>query len=784
MPSAVRTTTELANRNLVKTLVKHSDVSSEEKSMLFEYAKRIKNGVVEIDYNYSKRIQTQQKTGEILKAYGRLYAQKNGMARFSRRVRATIAQDNYVDIDMQNAHMSLLSQFLAKHKKKELYPALFDYVENRDTHLNNLMQLEPNWTRKEAKQLYLRLAYGGSSFVHCEEINAKFEDLPEHVGQFENEIKLASDWVSKTKCDETAMLNELKVTNRNLSGSTRIKQSSYLSCVLSSLEDKCLQAMIKYFEANSLPVDVLLFDGAMVRSNAETVEQHLSGAEDYISKETGYKMKLEIKPFETPYEIVYENRDEDDTVLTYKYEGEYDILDEGIDLTSYKPALAHELPFTDLRDRYRRLKKYFEYFCAYCQDPPCYLFKNNPMTDVKPLMMNKEQMHMMMQMMPKIANPFNDKNQSFMNAYAEDPHKLTYKKMDFMPYAVDSDKPDTDIYNLFVGFPRHCYITDSYACVNPFTDLVWALSGEDKECYEYMLNWLANILQHPSKKARTAIVLSGNQGIGKNVFTTFLSHLIGREYCYESSSPDQLFGKYAEGRQNKLLTIANEMELKGTANYEGTIKASITDDTCSINPKGIRSYNVNAYDSFIITSNKPDPIPIDTGSVDRRFTLMVGRDFMNKMSGDECKDFVKRLYSEEMLTAVYNYLMRRDLTSVNLKVRPLTDHIKNLYDVNTHPVMRFISHMFHSEESWTAAHPEIKWNEPYEFENRFIHAKLMDANKYSGGAFDKVTPIVLGKYLVYNAPVRKRRTNQGTNYIITPAEYCEHLRKNMPYLFE
>jgi hypothetical protein len=226
------------------------------------------------------------------------------------------------------------------------------------------------------------------------------------------------------------------------------------------------------------------------------------------------------------------------------------------------------------------------------------------------------------------------------------------------------------------------------------------------------------------------------------------------------------------------------MELKGTANYEGTIKASITDDTCSINPKGIRSYNVNAYDSFIITSNKPDPIPIDTGSVDRRFTLMVGRDFMNKMSGDECKDFVKLLYSEEMLTAVYNYLMRRDLTSVNLKVRPLTDHIKNLYDVNTHPVMRFISHMFHSEESWTAAHPEIKWNEPYEFENRFIHAKLMDANKYSGGAFDKVTPIVLGKWLVYNAPVRKRRTNQGTNYIITPAEYCEHLRKNMPYLFE
>jgi len=226
------------------------------------------------------------------------------------------------------------------------------------------------------------------------------------------------------------------------------------------------------------------------------------------------------------------------------------------------------------------------------------------------------------------------------------------------------------------------------------------------------------------------------------------------------------------------------MELRGTSNYEGTIKASITDDICTINPKGIRSYNVNAFDSFIITSNKPDPIPIDTSSVDRRFALMVGCDFMNKMSGTECKDFVNLLYSEEMLTAVYNYLMRRDLTSVNLKNRPLTDHMKNLYDTNTHPVMRFLSHMFHSEESWTQKHPEIKWNEPYEFENRFMYAMLTDANKHSGGALDKVTPTVLGKYLAYNAPVRKRRTNQGSNYIITPAEYCNHLRKNMPYLFD
>jgi len=784
MPPAVRTTTELANLNLVKTLAKHNEISSDERAMLYEYAKRIKNGVVEIDYNYSKRVQLQQKTGEVVKAYGRLYAQKNGLARFSRRVRATIAENNYVDVDMKNAHLSLLSQLLEKHKLKEIFPALFEYVENRESHLTNLMNLEPNWTRQEAKQLYLRLTYGGSATAHCEQINGNINDLPDHVREFEREIGLASKWVSRHKLAETSVIDELKITNRNLSGATRVKEAAYMSCVLSSLEDMCLQAMIRYFEANNISVDVLIFDGAMIRSNTETVEQHLERAEAHILKETGYEMKLEIKPFEAPYNIIYENRDEDNPILTYEYEGDYDIHDENIDLSSYQPALAHKLPFNDLRDRYRRLKKYFEHFCAYCQEPPCYLFKNKPSQDVKPLMMNKEQMSVMMHMMPKIANPFNEKGLTFMSAYADDPHKLTYAKLDFVPYGIDGEKPDASIYNLFNGFPRHCYITESYVNVKPFTDLVWALSGENRECFEYMMNWIANILQNPSKKARTAIVLSGNQGIGKNVFTTFLSHLIGKEYCYESSSPDQLFGKYAEGRQNKLLTVANEMELRGTSNYEGTIKASITDDICTINPKGIRSYNVNAFDSFIITSNKPDPIPIDTSSVDRRFALMVGCDFMNKMTGTECKDFVKLLYSEEMLTAVYNYLMRRDLTSVNLSNRPITDHMKNLYDTNTHPVMRFLSHMFHSEESWTEKHPEIKWNEPYEFENRFMYAMLTEANKHSGGTMDKITPTVLGKYLAFNAPVRKRRTNQGSNYIITPAEYCNHLRKKMPYLFD
>ena len=51
--------------------------------------------------------------------------------------------------------------------------------------------------------------------------------------------------------------------------------------------------------------------------------------------------------------------------------------------------------------------------------------------------------------------------------------------------------------------------------------------GEDV-VYEYLLNWFSFILQNPGDKTEVALVITGKEGSGKNVFTDVLSKLLGR----------------------------------------------------------------------------------------------------------------------------------------------------------------------------------------------------------------------------------------------------------------
>ena len=74
----------------------------------------------------------------------------------------------------------------------------------------------------------------------------------------------------------------------------------------------------------------------------------------------------------------------------------------------------------------------------------------------------------------------------------------------------------------------------------------------------------------------------------------------------------------AEGAYRKLLVNVNEAESKDTFQNEGQFKSFITEDTIVVNPKYVRPTKIANHARLIITSNKPNPIPIDVKSKDRR----------------------------------------------------------------------------------------------------------------------------------------------------------------------
>ena len=61
----------------------------------------------------------------------------------------------------------------------------------------------------------------------------------------------------------------------------------------------------------------------------------------------------------------------------------------------------------------------------------------------------------------------------------------------------------------------------------------------------------------------------------------------------------------------KLLVNLNECEGKDTFDFEGKIKSFITEDIITVNPKNVRPYSIANMARTVITTQKPNFVPID-----------------------------------------------------------------------------------------------------------------------------------------------------------------------------
>ena len=785
MPSTILVLNELADAQTVERLTKHRDIPDVERKMLSNYAKKITHGQVAVDYAYSQRIHYLKSKQLVSIPYGRRYAQKYGLSRFSRRTRATIAKDNYYDIDFENSHLNILKQFLITNNISTNFPNLIDYVDNRPQHLQALMNL--GMTRDQAKQLYLRLTYCGSALAHCEELGFDPADLPASVPAFETEIKQASNWITKNDFAEQEVIGNIRTINKHLSGQNKIRQNSYLSCLLNYIEDKCLTALHTFLNLNGFQVDVLMFDGLMVRKQdgKEITQELLDRATQHIYDEHRYTIPLAVKEFAEPYDLadVIDTPTDDDQP---NYECEFDIDLSGVELTKYNPVVAHDWKDISNRERYFKTRAYVENFIGYCRDPNTYLFNPNPKETNTPLYFSKEQITAEMAMLPcQSLTDGAKRNNTFAQLYFADPYRKYYKKLDFVPYK-PCEQPPSEIYNLFNGYSQN--VTTAYdpsqrdELTKHFRSLVRHMSGDDDACEEYATKWLADILQNPAVKTGTMWCITGSQGTGKGTLLEAMRQVLGKELVMETTSADQLFGTYAEGCVGKLLVNANEIQLSKTKEYEHALKSATTDKELTVNPKGIRAYTVNSYARFLMTTNKPDPIPVDVASGDRRVFLTRCSDATLAWNKQYWCDVYETFRNPQAIAATYDYLMSQDLRGFDFqRDRPITEPLKNLYEINTGSELHFLANLFNSPE----AHFGDDWNEVKTEPRSTFYARFKNYCEASG--IDK--PMTAHRFcshlnsIFYNETAFRPHQGKVRCWRYTPSAVREYLGKKYEHLF-
>lgn len=191
---------------------------------------------------------------------------------------------------------------------------------------------------------------------------------------------------------------------------------------------------------------------------------------------------------------------------------------------------------------------------------------------------------------------------------------------------------------------------------------VWC--KDNLELFTYVQSWFATIIQHPLGRCKTALVVKGAQGTGKNIVTDCWCELLSGYSNPSVTKIDHIIGKFNTAVENKKLLVANEMtsaDFRTKTDIEDSLKALITENTINIEDKGIKvREGVQNVSNLIILSNNFNPVRVEND--DRRYCILTpSEEFKgNEDYFDELCDTMKTpqdQYKKDFMQALMYYYM-------------------------------------------------------------------------------------------------------------------------------
>lgn len=190
--------------------------------------------------------------------------------------------------------------------------------------------------------------------------------------------------------------------------------------------------------------------------------------------------------------------------------------------------------------------------------------------------------------------------------------------------------------------------------------------GSERE-FQWLLGWMAHLVQHPEQKPGTAVVLRGAKGAGKDTVGHYLGALFPRHHV-TLSQPEHLTGRFNAHMETAILIHLEEGYWAGNHAAEGVLKNLITCQTLEIERKGIDPYKIDHFGRLLITSNADWVVPATPG--ERRF-------FVLDVSPAHAKDtaYFGAIWKEQVnggAGALLHFLQSFDLSGFDVRNPPET----------------------------------------------------------------------------------------------------------------
>jgi putative DNA primase/helicase len=239
--------------------------------------------------------------------------------------------------------------------------------------------------------------------------------------------------------------------------------------------------------------------------------------------------------------------------------------------------------------------------------------------------------------------------------------------------------PETTV-NLFGGFPLE---PQAGECASIIELLDYLVGGND-EVFKWLIRWIAYPLQNPGAKMRTAVVMHGSEGAGKNLFWSVIERIYG-EYS-TIITQNEIESQFNGWASKKLFVIGNEVVSRQEMYHKkGIIKNMITEPEWLINDKNMPLRREANHANFVFFSNVMQPVTPDTG--DRRFMVI----WTPKKQGLAYYQGVVNEIKNGGVEAFYQYLLDYDLGDFTEFTEPVMTGAKdNLIDLSMRSDERFI----------------------------------------------------------------------------------------------
>ena len=604
-------------------LCRHSGVSKSQKALLHKYKKLARDGnKVLVAYEFGKNWNKMK--------FGDLYAAKGiGLSSFDRNIRAALAKKYYWDLDIVNAHPSILQNYCDKHNIP--CPILKQFINDRKDILSTICS-EHNQERWWAKEECIKVFNGGYSATHpillqlIPEIKAiRGIVVNQYPDVFEKAFKLH-------KSLDLASITTLSLVFQN---ETRI----ILSHIIDFLNTKGRQLQVRIHDGGL----VLKLDGE-TSFPAPLIKE----TEQYIFSICGYNINLEIKPLEHSFDL----------------ENNKGFIDPDININD-SFACKEFVKLVDIRDVNGEI---------FIFDPDTGRWGGE--RDIKQLIINNKY-HLIFKQQTQYGVKIYDYGGCSKNINC---------LLSLLPYHVKEDKlPIVFEYTLCDESVDESVENEILTTFNSLIDL---MCNFDTVKSTYLINYFAHMIQRPYELPGIALTFSGQQGTGKSTLAEIIKKwVIGDRLSFVYNGSQALFEKHDVGRLNKIMIINDEPTEKTCRNFQDDLKAMITGVTQSFNPKNKSTITAQNYNRIIFTTNYGCPIKIEEN--DRRIALF---DVSPKRMGDFLywDKLYKVLYNANAGKVIGNYLASVDIS--NYKPTQLFySELKDMAtENNIHPSLRFL----------------------------------------------------------------------------------------------